>query len=95
MYVRNGEARLSDGTLAGSVATLNKAMAIFRKNTGATVPETVRMVTENQAQELGLFEKIGSMSPGASADITVFDEDFTIIRTFVDGREVYKNPDFR
>ena len=95
VYVRNGEARLSDGTLAGSVATLNKAMAIFRKNTGATVPETVRMVTENQAQELGLFEKLGSMSPGASADITVFDEDFTIIRTFVDGREVYKNPDFR
>ena len=52
------------------------------------------MVTENQAQELGLFEKIGSLSPGAAADITIFDEDFRILSTFVDGREVYKNPDF-
>ena len=53
------------------------------------------MVTENQAQELGLFEKIGSLSPGAAADITIFDEDFTIIHSFVDGREVYRNPVFR
>ena len=94
VYVKNGEAKLADGTIAGSVVTLNRAMANFRKNTGATFPEVVRMVTENQAQELGLFEKIGSLSPGAAADITVFDEDFTVLRTFVDGREVYKNPDF-
>jgi len=95
VYVKNGEARLADGTIAGSVVTLNRAMAKFRENTGATVPEVVRMVTENQAQELGLFEKIGSLSPGAVADVTVFNEDFTVLYTFVDGREVYKNPDIR
>ena len=95
VYVKNGEARLADGTLAGSVVTLNRAMAGFRKNTGTTIPEVVRMVTENQAQELGLFEKIGSLSPGAAADITIFDEGFTVLQTFIDGREVYKNPDFR
>ena len=94
VYVKEGASRLADGTLAGSIVTLNSAMANFRKNTGATVPEVVRMVTENQAQELGLFEKIGSLSPGAAADITVFTEDFKILRTFVDGCEVYKNPDF-
>ena len=93
VYVQNGEARLADGTIAGSLVTLNRAMLNFRNNTGATVPEGVRMVTENQAQELGLFEKIGSLSPGAAADITIFNEDFTIFRTFVDGCEVYKNPD--
>ena len=53
------------------------------------------MVTENQAQELGLFEKIGSLSPGAAADITLFNENFTVLNTFVDGCEVYKNPAFR
>ena len=93
VIVKNGEARLADGTLAGSIVTLNRAMANFRKNTGATVPEVVRMVTENQAQELGLFEKIGSLSPGAAADVTVFNDDFEVLQTFVDGREVYKNPD--
>ena len=95
VYVKNGEARLADGTIAGSVVTLNRAMAIFRENTGATVPEVVRTVTENPAQELGLFEKIGSLSPGATADITIFNEDFSVLYTFVDGCEVYKNPDIR
>ena len=93
VIVKNGTARLKDGTLAGSVVTLNRAMANFRKNTGATIPEVVRMVTENQAQELGLFEKIGSLSPGAAADVTLFNDDFVILQTFVDGREVYKNTD--
>ena len=93
VIVKSGEARLADGTLAGSIVTLNRAMANFRKNTGATVPEVVRMVTENQAQELGLFEKIGSLSPGAAADVTICNEDFAVLHTFVDGREVYKNPD--
>ena len=95
VYVENGAARLADGTIAGSVVTMNLALKNFRENTGATVPEVVRMVTENQAQELGLFEKIGSLSPGAAADITIFDENFTILHTFVDGLEVYKNPAIR
>ncbi len=94
VYIKDGAARLEDGTLAGSVVTMNRAMANFRRNTGASVPEVVRMVTENQAQELGLFERIGSLCPGALADIAIFNEDFTIIRTFIDGNEVYKNPDF-
>ena len=93
VIVKNGAARLTDGTLAGSIVTLNRAMANFRNNTGATIPEVVRMVTENQAQELGLFEKIGILSPGAAADVTIFNDDFVILHTFVDGREVYKNPD--
>ncbi len=91
VIVKNGAARLADGTLAGSVVTMNRAMANFRKNTGATIPQVVRMVTENQAQELGLFEKIGSLSPGAAADVTIFNDDFAILQTFVDGREVYRN----
>ncbi|MBQ9635170.1 MAG: N-acetylglucosamine-6-phosphate deacetylase, partial [Acidaminococcaceae bacterium] len=95
VLVKDGAARLAGGTLAGSVVTMDRVLANFRKNTGASVPEVVRMVTENQAQELGLFEKIGSLSPGAAADLTIFNEDFTICRTFVDGREVYRNPDFR
>lgn len=70
---------------------MNQAMANFQKNTGAPVPEVVQMVTGNQAQELGLFEKIGSLRPGAAADITIFNDDFTILKTFVEGNLVYKN----
>ena len=91
VYVTNGEARLKNGVLAGSTVTLNRAMANFKKHTGASVPEVVQMVTGNQAQELGLFEKIGSLRPGAAADLTLFNEDFKILRTFVDGNSVYKN----
>lgn len=92
VYIEGGVARLDDGTLAGSTITLNRAMANFRKNTGAPVWEVVKMVTGNQAQELDLFERIGSLCPGAAADITIFDKDFTIYRTYVDGELIYKNP---
>lgn len=95
VYVKEGAARLADGTLAGSVVTLDRAMANFQKNTGAPIWEIVQMVTGNQAQELGLFEKIGSFCPGAAADITIFDKDFTILRTYVDGTLIYKNPAIR
>ena len=91
VYIKNGVARLKNGVLAGSTITLNQAMANFQKNTGAPVPEVVQMVTGNQAQELGLFEKIGSLRPGAAADITIFNDDFTILKTFVEGNLVYKN----
>lgn len=91
VYVKNGVARLENEVLAGSTITLNRAMANFQKNTGASIPEIVQMVTGNQAQELGLFEKVGSLRPGAAADITIFNDDFTVLRTFVDGNLVYKN----
>lgn len=91
VFVRNGEARLADGTLAGSVLTLNEAVRHFKENTGADWPSVLRTVTQVPAKELHKEGVLGSIRPGALADITLFDDDVTIACTIVQGATVYQN----
>lgn len=91
VIVRNGEARLAGGTLAGSVLKLNDAVRHFKENTGADWPSVIRTVTRVPAGELRKEGVLGSIRPGALADITVFDEAVTIACTIVQGATVYQN----
>ncbi len=88
--VKDEAARLSSGNLAGSVLTLDKALKNFRKNTGISVVDAVRTVTENPARLLKLSDRKGSIGEGKDADLTLFDEDFKIYGTFVRGNKVYE-----
>ena len=91
VFVKGNRATLEDGTLAGSVATMNTVLKNFRDNTGFDVAACVELVTKNPALELGIFNRLGSLEVGKAADITIFDDDFTIRKTFVartsEGRE--------
>lgn len=89
VFVRNGEARLADGTLAGSVLTLDRALANFRENTGVSLPEAVRTVTEAPARLLGTEKEMGALAPGYLADFTVFDEKGAVSLTIVEGHTVF------
>ena len=71
VYVKNGEARLSDGTLAGSTSTLYmcaKKMLSF----GYTLAEIAAMASENPARMMGL--KTGKLAVGYAADFLVTDD---------------------
>lgn len=83
VFVRGKFATLYDGTLAGSVATMNEVLKNFHANTGLDVAACVELVTKNPATELGIFDKLGSLEVGKAADITIFDDDFNIKKTFV------------
>jgi len=87
--VENGEARLEDGTLAGSVLKLNEALKNFYEYSEITLPELIAMVTTLPAKKLGL--KIGALKEDYPADFVLFDKDFKIYRTFIDGEEVYNS----
>ena len=43
------------------------------------------MATRTPAEELNVYDKLGSLSVGKYADIAIFDENFTIQRTIVGG----------
>lgn len=88
VLVNEGEARLEDGTLAGSVLKLNEALKNFYEHADITLPELIAMVTTLPAKKLGL--KVGALEVDFPADFVLFDEEFEIYRTFVDGEEVYK-----
>jgi N-acetylglucosamine-6-phosphate deacetylase len=85
--VRDGAARLADGTLAGSVLTMDTAVRNLAA-LGASVVTAVDAATRVPARVLGR-DDIGQLRVGGSADVLVLDDDLHVRRTFVRGREVW------
>ena len=86
VFVKGELATLKDGTIAGSVATMNRCVRIFWENTGAELPQIIEMVTKTPAQDLSLYEEIGSLESGKRADIVIFDEDVQVKQTIIGGQ---------
>ncbi len=86
VIVKDGEARLEDGTLAGSVLKLNEALKNFYKHSDITLPELINTVTTIPAKKLEL--NVGILEKGYMADLVLFDDGFNISRCYVGGDEV-------
>ncbi len=86
--VSGGEARLPDGTLAGSVLTLDQAFRNVYYYGGVSLPQMTRLTATNAANLLGLSHK-GRIARGAQADLVFFDASLGVVRTLVEGREVF------
>ncbi|BAF73185.1 N-acetylglucosamine-6-phosphate deacetylase [Sulfurovum sp. NBC37-1] len=86
--VEEGKATLDDGTLAGSVLKMNDALKHMTEAAGMTLIEAVNAVTKVPGEKLGL--KKGELKSGYDADMVIFDEDFSIITTIVNGEVKYK-----
>ncbi|CAA6817227.1 MAG: N-acetylglucosamine-6-phosphate deacetylase (EC [uncultured Sulfurovum sp.] len=89
VIVKDGEARLEDGTLAGSVLKMNEALKNFYEHTEITLPDLLSIVTNIPAKRLG-FNK-GVLEKGYEADLVLFDEAFEIHKVYVDGNIVFKH----
>jgi N-acetylglucosamine-6-phosphate deacetylase len=85
--VDNGKATLEDGTLAGSVLTMNQAMYNMSIHSSMTLTEIVNAVSKAPAQKLGILK--GELKVGYDADIVIFDETFHIISTIIAGKVRY------
>lgn len=84
VYVKNKQARLIDGTLAGSVLSMNDAVAHARDHLGLTLYEAVNLASLNPANSLHIKDR-GLIEAGRLADLVFFDEDITIKRVIIDG----------
>lgn len=91
VYIKNNSARLSDGTLAGSILKLNMAIKNIFENTNLSIEDAVALATANPARALDIYHKKGSLENGKDADITIFNDNFDIMYTFVNGGLVYKS----
>lgn len=88
VFVNGNLATLADGTIVGSVATMNDVVKNFAVNAALSVAEVVMTVTKNPARELNLYDKIGSIEAGKFADFVIFDENFNVKRTIINGVSV-------
>jgi N-acetylglucosamine-6-phosphate deacetylase len=84
VQVANGRA-MSDGVLAGSVLTLDRALANFLAFTGATLEQGLRLLTGNPAALTGFEAEAGSLAPGAPANLVAVSPDGHLAASFLDG----------
>lgn len=82
---------LADGSaLAGSTCRMIDGVGFLVRELDVPLPMAVRLASANPAHALGLDGSLGSLHAGKRADLTLFDDNFTILGTFVDGRCVYQ-----
>ena len=89
IYLKGIECRLADGTIAGSVLRLNKAVDNMRKYTRLPMETIVNMVTINVARIIHEDNHLGSLEAGKDADIVIFDDEINISQTIKGGRTVF------
>lgn len=87
----NGSARLSDGTLAGSILTMDQALANFRKFTGGSLTELWPCTSLTPARAIQMDKEIGSIKIGKRADLVLLAEPGQVIETIVAGKTVYRS----
>jgi N-acetylglucosamine-6-phosphate deacetylase len=75
----------SNGTLAGSVLTLDRGIQNFIQFTGASLNTAVIAATRNPAQLMGIDDRWGSLDAGRMANITVLSPESQVIQTFLAG----------
>jgi N-acetylglucosamine-6-phosphate deacetylase len=84
-------ARLDDGTLAGSVCTMDRVFACLASECGISLVDAAVMCATTPARELGLIG-LGVIAPGAVADLTILSSRLEVVQTWIGGRLVYEAP---
>jgi len=82
-----GSTCLSNGTLAGSVLTMDQAVANLQSFTGSSLRTAVLLASRNPAEMLGLSE-LTDLKPGSLANLNVFDEAGLMTGAILNGRRV-------
>jgi N-acetylglucosamine-6-phosphate deacetylase len=88
--VGDGKALLEDGTLAGSILTMDEAVRNMMKYTGCSLRDITKMTAENPAKQLGIWSKVGSIAVGKKADLVLLDENLKVVLTICKGKIAYE-----
>jgi N-acetylglucosamine-6-phosphate deacetylase len=80
---------LPNGTLVGSILTLNVAVRNLIKFSNCNIVEAVNTVSLNPAKFLGIENEIGQIKIGNKADLVVLDSTYDVEKTFINGELIY------
>ncbi|NLE40147.1 MAG: N-acetylglucosamine-6-phosphate deacetylase, partial [Pirellulaceae bacterium] len=91
MTTRDGAARLvANGTLVGSVITMNRAFANLVEACGVDPADAARFTSTNPARAMGVGHELGSLEVGKKANLAVLDKKYECVATYIAGRKVYE-----
>jgi len=76
----------ANGSLAGSVLTMDRAVRNVTKFSNWTLRDAVRAASLNPAHAVGMSVTHGVLAPGASADFVVLNSAGEVLKTFVGGQ---------
>jgi N-acetylglucosamine-6-phosphate deacetylase len=79
---------LDDGTIAGSVLTMDRAFQILVARIGLPLVDAAALCSTTPARELGLVGH-GVLAPEAVADLVVLDAQFGVVQTYIGGQLAY------
>ena len=82
--VKDSKATLADGTIAGSLLTMDQAARNLRAWCGLGWREIARVTATNAAVQLG-WRDTGRLAVGRRADLVVVDDALTVHATYTDG----------
>lgn len=83
-------ARLADGTLAGSILSLDQAVRNLVSFTGCAAEEALETVTITAARAIGVDADRGTLTRGAAADVVLLTPDLHVHTTIVAGEIAYE-----
>ena len=89
--VKGREARLADGTLAGSTLKMNQAIKNIKNVLGINLEKAIDLATINPARNLRIDHIKGSIALGKHADLTVIDKDLNVYMTISKGNIIYNS----
>ncbi len=88
--VKDGACRLENGTLAGSILTMDAALRNLAAATGERIEHLWRAVSFNAAKAIGLDERKGSIAKQKDADLVLLTPQSEVICTIVSGKVAYQ-----
>ncbi|HYK88013.1 MAG TPA: N-acetylglucosamine-6-phosphate deacetylase [Acidobacteriota bacterium] len=89
IVVERAECRDSEGRLAGSTLTLDRAVRNLVHWFNVPLSEALATAGATPARAMRMEGKKGVIAPGADADLVFLDADLNVVRTMVSGRTVY------
>ncbi|PSW18782.1 N-acetylglucosamine-6-phosphate deacetylase [Photobacterium sanctipauli] len=85
VYYRDGKCVDENGTLGGSALTMIEAVQNSVEHAGIALDEAIRMATLYPARAIGADKKLGAIKKGMVANLTIFDRDYHVRATVVNG----------
>ena len=83
--VKNGEARLPDGTICGGSTCMIDGVKNLA-SIGIPLNEAIKTATKVPAENAGIFDKVGSIEQGKIADIVILDKSLNIKDVILRGK---------